>query len=543
MSVSEPLYRRALIWLLVLGALLRVLGLNWDEGRALHPDEGNLVRAALTLGVGGRLIPEFHAYNDLSLWLPRLLSLPFCSGDDGACLTVVARALSAVFSVAMIPLAASIAQAMAGRLAGLVTAALVATSGALVQWAHFGTTESVIALMVLLIWWLCQLWQSGALRDTDFALLTATALGIGFGFKTTAALLAIMPIAAFALAGQVNAARWRLVALAGAVALVQALVFAPSVVFATRAWLDVMAFENGVVAGTERVFWTAQFYGARNGLFELRQLWSLTQGAGLLLALAGLALMPRTAWRLAAPGLVFAAIYAVLIFGWHAKFVRYLAPLMPVILILAGVGAARLFAVTRLRAPAYAGAAGVVVMAVAGIDHALAYLRPDPRIAMEERLVALSSPGDLVAIEPRDLPQLGGRRSTVLPLDAGTPHALVPALAQAEWLVVASRRNYAVLPQQPDAAPLICAYYAALADGRLGFYPVARMVRQGPLGRLFDPGLAGEETRVVFDRPEVFLFRNYARLSAEGLTQALSTPAAPESCDAATLERSWRRGA
>ena len=542
MSVSEPLYRRALVWLLILAAILRVIGMNWDAGRALHPDEGNLVRAALMLGVNGRLIPEFHAYNDLSLWLPRLLSLPFCAPDDGACLTLVARAVSAAFSLAMVPLAAAIASGLAGRVAGLVAATLVATSGALVQWAHFGTTESVMAMLVLLVWWLCLRWQQGRLSDVDFALYAATALGVGFGFKTTAAALALMPLTVFVMAGRFDGPRLRLVAVACGVALVQALVFAPSVVFATRAWLDVMAFENGVVAGTNRVFWTAQFTGAVNGLFELRQLWSMTQGVGLLLAAAGLVLMPRAAWRLPAPALVFAALYAALILGWHAKFFRYLAPLVPVILILVGVGVARLFAITPLRSPGYAGLAGVVVMVVAGLDHASAYLRPDPRIVMEERLSALSAPADVVAVEPRDLPQVAGLRTTVLALDAGTPQALAPALAQAEWLVVASRRNYAVLPRQPDAAPLICSYYAALGNGRLGYFPVARTDRPGFLGRMFDPGLGGEETRVVFDRPEVFLFRNTARQSPEALAQVLAEPADPQACAAETLERSWRRG-
>ena len=36
--------------LLCAALVLRLLGLDWDEGRALHPDEGNLVRAAAALG-------------------------------------------------------------------------------------------------------------------------------------------------------------------------------------------------------------------------------------------------------------------------------------------------------------------------------------------------------------------------------------------------------------------------------------------------------------------------------------------------------------
>ena len=89
MIIAEDRYHRALIGLVVLAAVLRLLGLNWDSGRGLHPDEGNLIRAALTLGIDGRILPEFHAYNDLALWLPRLLSLPLCAGDDAGCLSLI----------------------------------------------------------------------------------------------------------------------------------------------------------------------------------------------------------------------------------------------------------------------------------------------------------------------------------------------------------------------------------------------------------------------------------------------------------------------
>lgn len=540
--------RLLLLAIVALGAVLRFLGLNWDHGRGLHPDENNLVNAALTLGIDGRLLPEFHAYNDLALWLPRLLALPFCEASDRACLALVARTLSAAFSLAMIPLAAGIAARIATpdrrNHAALAAALAMAMSPPLVQWAHFGTTESAIGLLVLLLWFIALRWQTGDLTDRQLAILGGVALGVGFGFKTTALAIAVIPVTALALSPLAIGQRVRVLALFAAVLAIQALAFAPSVILATADWLAIMRFENGVVQGTVPVFWTEQFHGATNGVFELRQLWSLTSGAGLLLALTGLALLPRDRWRLALPGLAFAVLYAALTFGWHAKFVRYLAPLIPVILVLAGLGVAQILARVPSRTAQATALTGLALMAMAGIDSASAYLRPDPRVDAETRLMALARPGHSVVVEPRDLPQTGPLPRVTLPLVDGqaSPQTLAAPLAGAEWLILASRRNWEVLPRQPGAAPVLCAYYAGLADGSLGYVPMLRSDRSGVFGRLFAPGLSAEETRVVFDRPEVFVFRNTAHLRAEDIAVALEQPRAPGDCAPRVLQRAWRAG-
>ncbi len=547
MAGAEVRYRMGLLAIVLAGVVLRLAGLNWDEGRGLHPDEANLVRAALTLLVDGRLIPEFHAYNDLALWLPRLVSLPFCAIDDSVCLTLTARFVSAMMSVAAIPLAAGLARQlagnMAGRPAGLATAAVFATSASLVQWAHFGTTESALVLWLLALWRLAALWLAGRLTDGRMALWSGALLGLGFGLKTTAAVLAIVPLTALVLAGRPEARRLRTLAAAIALAAVMALASTPSIWLAPGDWLAVMRFENGVVSGATPVFWTAQFRGVAHGWYDLGQLWSATSGAGLLLAVAGLVLLPRQGWRALAPALVFAALYALVAFGWQAKFFRYLAPLLPVALVLAGLGIGRLVSQPARQLPMSLALAGLGLMAMAGLDQAAAYLRPDPRITVEAALLARSDPADLVAVEPHDLAQTGTRTRLTLPLtDIGIgPEALSGPLARAGWLVIASRRNWAVLPRQTDAPPVICAFYAGLAGGDLGFVPILRVRRDGPFGRVFAPSLSVEETRTVFDRPEVILFRNMDRLPEAELRLRLGAATPPQDCATKTLEQAWSR--
>jgi len=544
MILNERQYRNILVALVLAGAALRLAGLNWDEGRGLHPDEGNLIRAALELGTDGRLISDFHAYNDLALWLPRLLSAPFCDTADAGCLTHIARLLSALMSVATIPLAAAVARQLAGAAAGIAAAAAFAGAALLVQWAHFGTTESALILLVMALWFVAVRWQSGRIGDGAAALLSGGIIGIGFGLKTTALVLAILPLTALVLAGRPSARRLRAAALGLALALVLALATTPSLIFATDEWLSVMRFEADVVSGRLPVFWTAQFQGAVPGWYELRQLWSATSGAGLVLAVLGLVLMPRNSWRLLAPGLVLAVLYAAIVFGWQARFIRYLAPLVPVILVLAGVAVGRLAQPLISRAALACGVVGIGLMVMAGVDQAAIYMRPDPRIVAESVLTTRAAPGEAVAIEPHDLAQTGGLPRLDLPLTAPevTADDLADTLSRAGWMIIASSRNWAVLPRQPGAAKAICGFYAGLANGDLGFVPVAHMRRDGPFGRLFAPDFPAEETRRVFDRPEVFLLWNEATLPADEIARRIARPVDPGTCHADALQEAWRRG-
>ena len=97
-----------------------------------------------------------------------------------------------------------------------------------------------------------------------------------------------------------------------------------------------MRFEGGVVRGTVDVFWTLQFLGTPKVIFQLAQLPLLSGPALAGLGLAGMLAASLSVRRDRAalallPALVFALLYAAIAFSWHAKFVRYLLPLTPVL--------------------------------------------------------------------------------------------------------------------------------------------------------------------------------------------------------------------
>lgn len=516
---------------LLLAALLRLQGLMWDAGRLFHPDELNLILAARDLVFPGGMIPSFHAYNGLALALPKALAVALCGpAPDLGCIALSARLISALCAALSVWLAFRIACRLGGPGAGALAVALVGLSAPLIQWAHFGTTESALALAVLAAWAQGLRYLDGADGPWRAGLGWALILGLALGEKTSAAVIGVIPLAALGLRGR-RPGRAEALAVPVSVLLAGALfvLTTPALILATGDYLDVMRFEGDVVAGRADVFWTWQFEGAVPGLFEARQLFGMTGGTGLLLALAGLGHSLARRDRGALLGLAFLVLYLAIILGWHARFARYLAPVLPVILIFAALGGAALWARLRLLSLRLILAFALVPPLAAGLSLALSYRFPDSRLVAADRLAARLQPGEVVLVEPRDVGPAGFAGAEVLTLPVMDPSSpekaaqLAAVLARGDWLVLYSRRHWAVLPRLARF-PEMCGYYAALAAGDLGYEVALHETRFAPLAALFDPGLAAEETRSVFDRPEVFVLRRVARLTEAEIAQRIAVP-------------------
>ncbi len=396
------------LWFVIaLGVVLRVQGLGWDQGLLLNPDERNIGTAAARLAFPDHLVPDFNAYNGLALYLPRLLAWlisPFTGtpGTDPAAIVLAGRALSAGYASLSLPVLAAIARRAFGLPIALFVVACAVFSPGLIQSAHFATTESGLVLCLTVLIWLCQTYLRGETGHLPFAAQAGLALGIGFGLKTTALVFAVCPLVAVLVVRRESKQIPRIIgmgALASAITLVLALITTPQLWAATHAYLDTMRFEGDVVRGTAEVYWTYQFEGAISGLFELSQLpWLLgpvVPALGLA-AVVALAIALRRGDRRAIellPVLAFAIVYSVTICSWYAKFVRYLAPLLPVLMLFAGYFCAQL-ADLRMRKGVMV-ATGVAT-ALVGLMQAALYQNLDPRIAAWDWLLPQLTAGDRI---------------------------------------------------------------------------------------------------------------------------------------------------
>jgi hypothetical protein len=190
--------------------------------------------------------------------------------------------------------------------------------------------------------------------------------------------------------------------------------------------------------------------------------------------------VPLVAW----PVVGWAALYFGVVGGSFVKFPRYLLPLTPLLLIF---GSGLLLEVSRQRPGLRMGLLGLVFGPTVGLALAFGsiYGRTHPWVQASEVLYRRMGEGTTLVIEQWDhtLPvamDVDGvwhrprefRKLTVDPFEMGTPagrRALAEALAAAEWVVLASPRNWGPLSRPTTISPGMARFYHQLFEGEMGF--------------------------------------------------------------------------
>ena len=179
--------------ILAVAAVLRFTGLNWDEGKWIHPDEGHMrmINSVIQMPDNLRLYFDTHdsplnprnrdhqySYGTLPLfltraageWLDRACGEPvdplsravtsfFLSSEDETCnpgtftgaqSAQVGRAFSALADLGTILVTYLIGRRLHGKAVGVLAAGLVALTAFSIQQAHFFTVDSMASFFTLL---------------------------------------------------------------------------------------------------------------------------------------------------------------------------------------------------------------------------------------------------------------------------------------------------------------------------------------------------------------------------------------------------------
>jgi hypothetical protein len=260
--------------------------------------------------------------------------------------------------------------------------------------------------------------------------------------------------------------------------------------------------------------------------------------------------------------------YLILTGSFYVKFLRYMQPIVPFLLLF---GAAMIW---QWRATAGRRAAVALILA-GGAVYALAFVsiygQEHSWNAASRWIHANVQPGALILSEQLDdyLPvtmEVDGdirlrtafqnaELSWLTQPDAADDQAKLDEnlslLAEADYLTVISNRAYGVVPRLPQRFPISSQYHQLLFDGALG-YELVLVGGRAPslLGFALradtfgwsglrppagvseylarQPGLTlgrADESFIVYDQPLTMIFRNTGRLSAEQMRAAFDLPA------------------
>ncbi|MDP9373653.1 MAG: DUF2298 domain-containing protein, partial [Chloroflexota bacterium] len=393
-AVPQPLERRAaapaarrralpaILFAIILlaGAVLRFHGLDWDDGRLLHPDERHIVDVLynrITAPSLDTLLDPRHstlntrsvepnpapgqnpdrprqfAYGSLPLFVTDLAAWIWggIRGENwNAYYKVfrVGRFLTALLDVATIALTYALARRAYGTVTALLAAAFMALAIMPIQLAHFFVTDTWLTTFVTAALWAALAAATGG-RPRAFA-LAGFLLGCAMATKGSVLLFGItIAVAAWLATRAASVGRERdlagmagrfggYLAAAGGAAALAFLLFEPYAVLDPRTYLRDIGEQSTIVSGKFDVPFTRQYVGTIPLVYQAKNLlgWELGPLLGAL-TLSGLAFVCWRAVRRRGTAdiilLSWVLPYLALLAFNEIKFMRYLLPALPPMLI------------------------------------------------------------------------------------------------------------------------------------------------------------------------------------------------------------------
>jgi YYY domain-containing protein len=532
MVAASPRFRRWLFVIVAFALVVRVAGIDWDQGHMFHPDERRIAFALGELSLRPlQWNPHFFAYGSLPFYLIKLVSAPLAHASPWFASYLggiyVGRALSCVWGAATVLLLALLGRRLYGERAGLLAGGLLAATVLHVQNSRFATNDvPLTCLVVLALVAMAKIGESG--RGRDWA-LAGVAFGLALATKFSALPL-LLPLAVAAWLRVRAGERFPRVLRGAAIALgAAAIAFSvgePYALLHAHAYFHDIVEQSEIVRHAGLVPYTTQYIGVPKVIYDLREmvLWGMGPLLGLAAVGGTLALFvhPRRLRQAEWVLLAWVVPFAVVTFSFEVKFLRYLLPIYP-FLILWGAAALGRWASAR-----WGRIARVAVIATTAL-YLLAFLaigtRAHTEVTASRWFYTHVPAGSRVLGEhwdegfPLPLPGYSPDRYEITNFpyyDPDTPAkmaSLAGDLASSEAVVLQTKRIYGAVTRAPSQYPLTVNYFRELFAGDLGYALVRENASRPRLLGIELPDELADESFSVYDHPKVLIFRNIGHLT------------------------------
>lgn len=531
---SKHWHSLLLLSIFLTAAYFRFAHLNWDQGLALHPDERNIAGAIVNLDWPRENNPDFYAYNGFPLYLADISSqLMAYLKQDADWLTaygkinLITRFYSATFSLLSVFFIYLIAKKVFSKKTTLLTTFLASTNVTFIQHAHFGVTESLLVLELLILTYLTiQFIQN---KRKIYIFLTAVILGISYGTKTSAFAYLLIPLIGVVLAKRFNFKTYSTILFIFLLSLLVFYTVSPYSFTHFNNFLSIMKYEEGVVSGQQTVFYTMQFINTLPYLFQIKTLFWQTSILILILAVFGLYFFLKNKKKYSSlwPILIFSLLYFLYVGSWYAKFNRYLMPLIPALILLSAITFEHL---KNQQIKKFLMVLLIISQTLWAFAFMQIYQTTHVRITASHWIEDNIAENSMILHEERDerLPVIFKESKNyqyeLLQLyQADTEEKinnLSEQLSKGDYLIIASQRLYKTIPRSSER-PNTSRYYQLLFAEQLGYQKIMEFNAYPNLFGLKIKDDGAEETFSVFDHPPIFIFKNINKLSSEELMEKI----------------------
>ncbi len=556
----------------------RFVGLGWGLPYPMHPDERNIAVAILQLSCPDItsttcLHPKFFAYGQLSIYLGSVIAHLFAFSKDTSFTisfehaTLALRFISASASVATAFVIMQIVQTVAGAVRKpllYLTAVVVIYVPGFIQFAHFGTTESLLMLYYALLLYIAIRFIRFEMSLPRFVSMSGMIMGVALGTKVSAVIFVAIPAVAMVykvFEGMQIKPFIKLLFSGIQMIAIATIFFAITSPYNLIAWNDFMGsmnYESSVGLGTYRAFYTRQFEYTIPFIFQFIKVFPFTLGGPLFfIAIMGFIFLPFTrVYNFLRLQIVLFFIPSAII---YAKWARFLTPIFPAFVLMGALYLIYLLnrasdRTTQLALTVLAGLI-VVVVALPGLAYMTIYKAPDVRFIASQwvyknipssstilsetaNVVDIPVPSDLVNASEYEGMSYDYISFNYYELDnePNLPFQLDTHLSSAEYIFVPSRRVFynhtcyrfvdgkvvrvtglsgyetGICEEYDSRYPLLNTYYKDLFMRKNEFVQVAEFSsfpRIELFGKTFleFPDEDAEETWTVFDHPVIRIYK------------------------------------
>ncbi|MFA6533208.1 MAG: glycosyltransferase family 39 protein [Patescibacteria group bacterium] len=589
----------ALLFLILIYS--RFVGLNWGLPYPMHPDERNMAMAIEQLRCQPPVIslnlpksifgnwepvttwlkivrpfdflncfnPHFFAYGQLPLYLGYLVVyiLKFFDGDLGFPInfqeaTISLRIISAVTSVINVFILFKIIKLIFNfQFSKLATQLLIFLilifSPYAIQFAHFGTTESLLMMFYSAIIYYSLLFVDKKIDTLSFVVNSSILVGLSLATKVSSLIFLITPF--LVLLFNVEFLKQKSSALISKnsiylygyklmnkmmdlvilvfISLIVFFIFSPHNFINLKDFISSMNYESDVALGKSLVFYTRQFFSTKPFYFQLEKIFPFALGwpAFILgsLGFIGLSWKDKKINLLRFAFLIYFIPSAMI----YAKWSRFMAPVFPIILIFAILFILNIknkilkihikYQNFYILICNFAFCVLIFAMILPGISYLSIYQNPDVRFHASDwiyknipnnsyLLFETANVVDIPIPNPKSqIPNLNYQTVSFnfydLDQSLDLQSELINHIEKADYIFIPSRRIFANHPKEKYL--ILNKYYEDLFSGKLGFKKVAEFNSFPkicwPLNNkclVFDDEQA-EETWTVFDHPVIRIYK------------------------------------
>ncbi|MBT4126940.1 MAG: hypothetical protein HOE43_11170 [Chloroflexi bacterium] len=511
--------RYALALILLVAVVLRIYGINWDQGGLFHPDERAFLSQVYNLQ-----FPEGDEWSKLTD--PQASTLNPGSFNWGSLphyalkavqyavapykwmsmfdLRYAGRALSAISDLATIFLIFQIGRSVFSARVGLLAALLSAFAVQQIQLSHFFAVDTFMTTFIVgTIYYSIRIAEHGRKRDSVLA-------GVMFAFAV-ATKFSVLPLAvALILAhliyatsrkgdryesdgigsGSAASRQWTAyqnIVLMGVVALAVLIVVQPYMFLDFKTYIDNISTQGQMVRREVDFPFTRQYDSTPKYIYQMVQLgtWGLGPVLGITvwLGLLGALIAGVLAQRKADLVILAWVLPYLLITGWFdVKFMRYMMPITPFLIL---YGARMLwwsFEVIKSLQPnrRWLQALPIALVLIFTVHYSLSFMNvysgQHPLNDVSSWLRENATPGEQVVQEhwEEGIPNVIGLRMHDRAELYNDEHPqkfdqLTELLSGSNYFVLLSNRLYATIPRLPERYPITSTFYEKMFSGELGY--------------------------------------------------------------------------